>query len=250
MNQYKQLFKNLKFNEKTHTYTLYDRMLVGVSTILEQKAKPFLVSWAVKEMGKQLKTDWQPNVKYTTAERNAIIDNAKLAYRRKSDKALDSGHIAHKWIERYIAGTKTPLPADIQAKMCVEAFLAWEKAVKPIWLASELKVYSVDHEYAGTLDFIAKWDNKVYLGDFKTSSRISDEYALQTAAYQNCLQEKHIKIDGRFTLRLDKETSEYEEYYVPTPFEFDFNVFLSLKQVHKWNVYNNNLEQKDRKSVV
>ncbi len=241
---YKELFKDLKFDRKEHTYWLKDKMLVGVSTVLDQKNKPFLIAWAVKEMAKYLEENWDIKKKYSQIEKGNLIKEAKGAYRRKSENALDSGKIAHDWIEKYIAGKSPEKPKDEKSLNAINAFLKWEKYAKPIWLASELKVYSRDCEYAGTLDFIAKIDDKIYLGDFKTSNRISNEYALQTAAYQNCLSEKGVKIDGRIIIRLDKDTGEYQEYYIPTDYEFDLNVFLSLKQVHKWNVYNNNLEQK------
>lgn len=234
----------VKFNEEAHLYSEEEsgELLVGVTTVLQQMAKDFLAPWAVKEMSLYLNDKWDIKKRYTQLEKGKIIDEGKKQWRVKSEQAKIDGTLAHEWIEQHIAGKNPAMPDNPKACNAINAFLKWEEAKKPKWLYNEIVVANLQEgfKYAGKLDFIAEWDGKTYLGDFKTSSQIGEDYHLQTAAYQYALKQCGMKVDGRFLLRLDKETAEYEEYYVFTPYKFDLEVFACLYNTHKWRQYYKN----------
>ena len=262
MNRLKLFLKPIpiKFNEQEHTYQNTDtnEFYTGVTTILNVKEKPFLKWWTAKEVVKFLADKHQAIKDCTPDQYTALLDEAKKAHVKKSDQAKDKGHIVHAWIEEYINSCTIPeVPEDEQIEKAIEQFLAWEKAHTVYWLACELVVASITHKFAGTIDAVAAVDNKLALIDFKTSSQISDDYFLQTAAYQIALEEMGLStISQRMILRVPKDGSEFESMVVPTELDFDKEVFLHLRQVHRWNVniennYSHFLSKRsDKKSIT
>lgn len=178
-----------------------------------------------------------------------LLMEGKKAHLTKSKDALDIGHQVHDWIENYakwkIKGAKpeTKLPEDEKVAHSIKSFLLWETKHEVEWLASELVVVSIKNSFAGTLDGLAKVDGKLTLIDFKTSSQISEDYYLQTGAYQIALEEMGIVPEQRLILRIPKDGSPVEDHLVPTPLDFDKETFLHLREVYRWNLnYENNVK--------
>lgn len=144
-------------------------------------------------------------------ELEAIAAKAKNAWRRKRDKAADSGIIAHGYIERYIKTKKFENLEHENAEVqnCFAQFVLWQDKTNPHWLASELQVGSETNNFAGILDALAVIDRKLTLVDFKTSGGIKDEYAVQLAGLMICLEEMGCKPEQRAILHLPKD-GEYE----------------------------------------
>ena len=139
-----------------------------------------------------------------------MFENARKAYAQKRDKAADIGTLAHNWIESYINAqiASTGLPeANPAISIMTDNFLKWVEEAKPKFLASEKVVYSQKLFYAGTLDFLCKIDDKIYLGDIKTGSNIYSEMWLQTAGYQLALEEiePELKVDGHIIINCTKD---------------------------------------------
>ena len=64
----------IEFDQDGHTYKLDGELLVGVSTILEQKDKSvYLIPWAVKEMYNYLNANWDIKKKYTQLEKDELL---------------------------------------------------------------------------------------------------------------------------------------------------------------------------------
>ena len=230
------------------------KYLAGVTSILDVIInKPFLMAWSTKENYLYLKEHWDINKQYTEEEKEQLLLEAKVAYKNKSEQAKEKGTDGHKWLENYVKAKirKTDLPSipkDIERP--IKAFLEWEKENSPKWIASEARVFSPSHEYAGTLDALAEINGKLVLIDFKFANQISLEYYLQTAAYQNALEEFGIYPDRRLIIRLPKteklnkwnsrtHKSEkidnlLEARYVPTDYKFDREVFLHAREIYKW----------------
>lgn len=251
-----EMMKQVEFDPIEHKYTKKSdgKFLAGVTSILDVViSKPYLMAWSTKENYLYMKENWDIEKTYTPEEKEQLLLEAKVAYKNKSNKAKDTGSDGHEWLENYVKAKirkeKLPeVPKDIERP--VKAFLKWEKENSPQWIASEARVFSSSHEYAGTLDAIVKINNKLVLIDFKFANQISSEYYLQTAAYQNALEEFGIKVDRRLIIRLPKtemlnvwnkrthKTEEKENLlearYVPTDYEFDKKVFLCARDIYKW----------------
>ena len=259
------------FIDKPHSYKRVSdgKTLVGVTTMLSQIDKPFLVPWAAKEAVKCF--GFYDTTKYLDGKNYPLPDdiiqqgkeksiaryeelknlnyddfytevkNAKGAYRKTSSKALKIGDEMHEFLEIFvnarIYGTNLPeIPKHLERPMF--KFIRWEQESKIEWIASEAKVISNEHLLAGTLDGLAYVDGKLTVIDFKTSKQISDEYFIQTAAYSLMLEEFGIVPVQRIIVKLPKTIDlEFEVKVVPTPLEFDKEVFLALTSLKKWIYY-------------
>lgn len=224
----------LKFDEANHIYTLDDKPVTGVTTILKVINKPALLQWSASEAVKYIETevaniasknDDLEYMKELAREWANILLKAKTAYRRKADKAADTGSLAHAWVEKYInakiKGEKEPEREEALALM-TDNFVKWVEENKVKFLSSEQRVFSKKSWYAGTYDFDCEIDGKIYLGDLKTSSGIYSEMFFQTAAYQNAIQEMNepneVPIQGNIIVNCRKDgkfdcqmTEEYEQ---------------------------------------
>lgn len=228
---------NFTFDENKHAYTLDGTPLIGTTTVLSLLAKPALIQWSANEAVKYIlehASDEEPeNGESIVSVKVKYLEEAKTAHRRKKEGAGDIGSQVHKWIENHIAGTKQDFPTDPQMAKMIQAFLDWEAQVKPRWIASEMRVYATSTWTAGTLDFIAEINGKVFIGDFKTSTGIYDEAFWQMSAYQYMLQEMQpdYKIDGHIVVNIRKDGKlETKESYA-----YDTNIkgFLGLLMAYK-----------------
>ncbi len=258
-------------NNGGHTYIIDDSMdnlLTGVTSILNIRHKEFLKPWAAKEAVKffgyedeGLAGEMIEKIKTLDVKSFiALLHEAKNSHARKSDKAKDSGKIAHDLIEEYIKTGKEVLIKvleleDKEARNAFKVFLKWEKERKPKWIVSELAVGSEKNLFGGTLDALVEIDGVLALMDFKTSSQIGEEAFLQTAAYQFCLDEMLEKDEPRpvkrIILRIPKDGKDCEELEVPTPYDFDIQTFLHLREVYRWELnMKNNVKKEDPLKVV
>lgn len=136
------------------------------------------------------------------------------------DEAVDIGKEMHDWMEKYIKfklkmkgyTSVPPIPEIPEAITGVNAFLAWEKDHKPKWVSSERMVYSMKHDFMGTLDIELIIDKMLCLGDFKSSNGLYNSVRMQTASYLKADEEeqKGKKYEGRWAFRFSKYTeAEY-----------------------------------------
>ena len=99
-------------------------------------------------------------------------------------EAADYGTMAHAWIEAYLRKTPVDLAAlPGPARNAAEAFLAWEKEHHVEVVKTEQTFYNCKLNYAGTADCVAKVDGELTLLDWKTSSGIYMEMAIQAWGY-------------------------------------------------------------------
>lgn len=217
------------FDPKAHAYMWAGNYVPGVTTILQTLGKPALVPWAAKVTG-----DYFYNaVNSGRTDYAAILKEAKAAHRNIAKDAADIGQNVHLYAE--CTFKKLPLPELLtdQAKRGVEAFHKWLDAHKVEVLASERRIFSHEHYYAGTCDFVANIDGKKVVGDIKTSSGIYPEMRLQTAAYQHALQEeKKITFDERLIIRFDKKSGDFEAKTFGD-FDLDFAGFAAALKLHR-----------------
>jgi hypothetical protein len=253
----------VEYHDENHTYTLRSngKLVPGVTSIIGNLNKPFLVPWAAKEVVKHLgyfdsktsKKEGEARLAAALyqikgmdeAQYFAFLEEAKNAHARKSKDAADAGTRAHEWCEQYIKAAMLAdlsaevldLPEDPLVASAVAAFLAWQASHNVTWLASELVVGSAEHEFGGTLDALAIVDGIPSLIDFKTSNQISKDYFIQTAGYHIALEEMGLRMWQRIILRIPKDGSEFEALVVPTPLDLDISAFLALRQVQRWQSY-------------
>jgi len=99
-------------------------------------------------------------------------------------EAADFGTIAHGWIEAHLHGREITLETlPPPARNAVEAFLQWEKEHQLEVIKTEQTFYNCKLNYAGTADCVAKVDGELTLIDWKTSTGIYLEMAIQAWGY-------------------------------------------------------------------
>jgi len=99
-------------------------------------------------------------------------------------EAADYGTMAHGWIEAHLHGREVTLDTlPPPARNAVNAFLEWEKAHHLEVIKTEQTFYNCRLHYAGTADCVAKVDGELTLLDWKTSSGIYMEMAIQAWGY-------------------------------------------------------------------
>ena len=116
------------------------------------------------------------------------------------------------------------------------------------WLATERKIYSEKHNYAGTTDGRCLVDScsdplccpKAFkdvlsIIDWKSSNFLYIEYLFQTAAYEAAEREElGLDIRDRWVLRLGKEDGKFETWHLTDEdFEEDFAGFLACLALYR-----------------
>ncbi len=125
------------------------------------------------------------------------------AMKKRRKELTEWGDLIHETVESILLGR---MP-KIDSKICpsIDAFLEWMKNHKIDVEGIEQRVISKKHYYSGTLDVLAKIDNKFGVLDIKTSKSIWDDHFMQTAAYFEAYNEKgKKKAETQWVLRIDQ----------------------------------------------
>lgn len=240
------IFQN---GNKEHLHVLGGQPVPGCSTI----AKLFddggwKCAWAAKmatEKTFELMYSHQSNsimpgngIKILEIEMLGILSKAKSAWREKRDTAADSGTFFHGVLEQYIKAKMDGHGIDLYSltpdefMKPVRDFIRWEEINEIEWLASEIQVGSVKHQFAGIADFVCRMNGKTYVGDFKTGKNAYAEANIQLAGLQICLEEMGCDIDGRLILHMPKNGA-MRATPATTDIEQDKAAFLAAREFYK-----------------
>ncbi len=227
------------FEEGTHKYYLNDELLPGVTTILGTLNKPALVQWAATEAIKYIEANGEKEGDLIRVN-SEILEAARTAHAKKRDKAADQGTDVHAEIETIIKtliSGKALREGDGELpgfSSQAQKFFKWATDNNVVFHESEKKMYSVEHKFAGTADFVATIDGKKFVGDIKTTSGIYDlSPFLQCAGYRIMLEEMgDTGYAGSVIIRLGKN-GDFEEHYRMDEIGEDKDTFIALLRVYK-----------------
>ena len=201
--------RNDGYGRSSRFYDVEDKRLPSVTTILQAVNKPALVNWAAKterEMVITAAADLYEDLPLAAPRMKRMAYLSTLqgrlgttkAHAKELQKAADIGSAAHakiEWTLRRDMGQMVG-PEPVLSEKALWAFMAWEdwrKAANLSVALVEQTVYSVQHGYAGTMDWTGEIDHEgqrlQVLGDWKTSKGIWPEMLLQNAAYVHALIE-------------------------------------------------------------
>ena len=178
----------------------------------------------------------------TLGELDVVCQRAKGHHARYTREAAGIGKQVHGYAEACLRATmkgasgafpSRPDTKDERIHLGCDAFDEWIRAHDVRIIEPERVIFSEQYFYAGTADVYGYIDGELVVGDFKTSSGIWNEHLLQTAAYQNALEEELSKrIEARWLIRLDKKTGEFHaERYARN--DLHTSAFLALLDVHR-----------------
>jgi hypothetical protein len=219
------LTKRYTFNAKDHIHLLSDEPLIGTTTALNILAKP-LTWWAAgmscAEFG------WLNPKKHTNAEclkaanlmlakikgmtttqYIGLLEKAYRAHNTKKDQAADDGTALHAKLEKFVKAEIEGQPLQVIDPE-IQPFVNWSRLNVKQFLFSELYCYSEPMWTGGCADFgYIDMDDRVVLGDFKSSAEAYWSHAVQLGGYDLQISE-----NGGFTATGEKV------FTLPRPFEY------------------------------
>lgn len=72
---------------------------------------------------------------------------------------------------------------------CIKSFIDWRNSLEKFEpIAWDMTVYSDKHNYAGSVDLVARINGELYVIDFKTSKEVWTEYEMQVSAYRAAIE--------------------------------------------------------------
>ena len=175
----------------------------------------------------------------------------KLAKQGKDSKevvqeAADIGTLTHKLIETKIKNedidlSQYPRGNLILARNGLKGFIRWEEEWKPQeYIHNEVSLVSETYKYGGTIDIVAKKDDKLHILDCKTTNHLHPEMMIQLAAYKKMYEEVfNTVIESCSIIKLEKNTPSYTLYPIT-------NEQLELG----WNIFHNLIYLNDKQDIL
>lgn len=229
------------FDPIKHSYFLGDKRLTGVTTIIGVLAKPALVGWAARMAVEYVKTKWGSSG-LTQEQLFEVLEEAKNAHTKKTEKAGEHGKDAHAEVEKYINMCLTntlgsPLVVTDGKPLydaSIEKFVNWAYENVDHFLFSERVLHDPKLFIAGTADFAyVDKEGKRVMADFKTSGGIYGiDYFLQVAGYRMLAeQEGDAPYDYSCIVRHGKDGAfEVQKRY---DYETDKEAFLACLTLYR-----------------
>lgn len=166
------------------------------------------------------------------------------SYKKELERTAVVGTMVHEFIEHRFSNKLYSRIKEVnnldeqsanEALLSYFAFRNWYKHNKDNLkiIHSEKKFVSNKHNYGGTIDLIAEYKGKLYIIDFKTSTKVHASMFLQLSAYANMVEEYGINIERVGILRLCKKTG-IPQFVTMSRKKNDiyFDTFLNLKSVY------------------
>jgi len=219
--------------------------LPSVTTLLGTLGKPAIAGWAAKQVAEYAVANH--DIITAMLERGQTEDATKLLKGSPwttRDTAANVGTRVHKLIEQNILGS-APTP-DEQERPYWQSYLAFRQEYPDLQLlSSELTVYSLEHQYAGTLDSIVSMGGQRACVDWKTrqgkstgGTWVYESELAQVAAY--CHAERFLLDDGTTGVLEPFDAAVIvllceDGFKLGVPdLERDWQAFLHIRALHSW----------------
>ncbi len=153
-------------------------------------------------------------------------------------EAGDFGSNIHNHLETIGKGIPINLKALKPRELrCVKTFLGWKEEFVDSFLKTEMEIYSIKEEFAGTMDALVKLkDGRIFLLDYKTSKYLYDTNHLQVVAYLKAYEEIYpLKIDGAYILRFEKDDKKEQDMEIKEVENIDYQYEVFLCALKLWN---------------
>ena len=208
----------MKYSKRSKIHTVYKTKdgtrVPGVTTPLNELAKPALIHWA-----------WDLGIK-------------GVDYRVHRDELGDIGSLTHDMILCYLRKEECDMSEYSKslidkAENCFLSFLSWEKSrdVEPILI--EQIFVSEQHRFGGKFDFFGKVDGIPTLGDFKTGKRIYDEAFYQLAGYDILLRENSYYAEQFIAINIGRGENEKFEVVKKKSLTRQEWIFMAALTIYK-----------------
>jgi len=168
-----------------------------------------------------------------------------------ANKAAGEGTQVHNAVEVFLNGEEiTWIDEFGNAKYNLDVwrmilrFAEFWNTHKPELVATEYHLFSDEHEYAGTADFIVRFQGNLWLMDLKTSNSLHTSYDLQLAAYATAWNETHnekithtgilwVKASTRGEGKGDAIQGKGWQLKQISDIETNFKMFKNIQEIYK-----------------
>jgi hypothetical protein len=188
-------------------YSYRGKVFDSVTTILGGSVpKPALQGWAARMVAQWCADNLEQFTKLCDEDPADAVQIAKGAPYKSTNRAAVRGSHLHAAAEAHAKGEELPeVPKN--AEGMVRSFLRFIDEYQPEPILTEVKVFNLTYDYAGTLDAIVTIDfdegdeqfpeggKRNILLDYKTGKGVYPETALQLAAYRYA--EFYLDDDGK-----------------------------------------------------
>ncbi len=216
-------FKDLEFDEPSHTYTLNGEVLPSVSSLLKHFYEDF--------------DSYNIGLRYAD-KRGFDPNDVWDAWTGEGDIASNKGHRVHLFGEdyanwRYFGIGEKPKVTCKQTLGIINYYNDYPQGFSPIVL--ECRMYNEEYGYSGTADILSLYDKDktIHIHDYKTNNSLIDEskpllyhidssfglrqdnfgkYALQFSFYQLLLELSGFSVGGRVLVWLSEDKSKNKLY--------------------------------------
>lgn len=197
-----------------------NKIVPGVTTVLDVRAKPALVAWA-----NRLGLQGIDSTKY----KDEMADVGTLAHQLIMYELTHKEHEITEFIQDYSA-------RNIQmAQNSIKSFHTWMGEHQVIPILCEEQLVSEKYQCGGTVDLYAAVDGMLTIVDFKTGSGIYVEAQCQVAAYTEILREHGYQVDGSRILRIGRDESEGFEEITPAFNHRHLRIFELCREMYELN---------------
>jgi hypothetical protein len=168
-----------------------------------------------------------------------------------ASKAAGEGTQVHNAVEAFLNGEEiTWIDEFGNAKYNLDVwrmilrFAEFWNTHKPELVATEYHLFSDEHEFAGTADFIVRFQDSLWLMDLKTSNSLHTSYDLQLAAYATAWNETHnekithtgilwVKASTRGEGKGDAIQGKGWQLKQISDIETNFKMFKNIQEIYK-----------------
>jgi len=217
-------FKKLYFNEEQgHKYTLDDKILISVSTILKSFIAP---------------VDWNQKAHGTAYKKGVTVGQIKRNWAYERDISIVQGHRTHHFGE--LLGPNCREPETNQERAILKFWSNVDKN-RYIRVAKEVRMYHKTLFFSGTCDFILydTWTNTFVIGDYKTNKDLFknymnkkmlfpfdmlldnplSHYEIQLSLYEILLEQLQIPVSERWVIWLMNDGKCREKKMAPASYK-------------------------------
>lgn len=181
------------YSVNRYGYVVDGKRLRRVTTLLGGIPKDALPNWAAKEVAEFA---YDNRAHWSELDRTNAVNLLKGAPWAKRDDAADRGLAIHKTVEAWIRKEGMPEGLSADESLCAANAIRFLMARKSKVLGCEITVVNEKIGYAGTFDLWDVVDGESWILDWKSSTGVYPNHAVQQVAYMHAEYALVRKKDG------------------------------------------------------
>jgi len=146
------------------------------------------------------------------------------------NSAGNRGSKVHNGIESLLLGNKVEMDSQLpnnegqleditlEEYESLMSWVDWHKETNPDTISIETTVFNDEYNYAGTVDYVCKIGDQIWIIDWKTSNDIWPSYEIQLSAYKHAMDYPNAKL-GILQVGYNRNKKKYKFNEIDDQFE-------------------------------